>query len=119
MARVEYIEPVDHLSGKLSQASQVIYHLRQQSGTCYTSIRSKRRPKLSEEEKARCTQFRIVKHAALTRERDLTLTTDDQRAWQAEQRANKTNYSFSGWLFCKAWQYFDTATRQVLWPEHL
>lgn len=119
MAKVEYIEPVESLSGKLSKSSQVIYHLRKQSGRCYTSIRHKHRAALTEDEQARCQQFRIVKQAALAREHDLSHLTNDQQAWRTEQRRNNTNYSFQGWLFSKAWHYFDPATRQVHWPDSL
>lgn len=103
MARVVYSVPVDHLSGKLAKANDVIFCFRQQSGCCYTTIRSKRKTDPSKTELAHRERFSATRREALVRAADPETADADRKAWQAEHRQRGTNYSFPGWLFKEEW----------------
>ena len=103
MARVVYSVPVDHLSGKLSKANEIIFCFRRQSGCCYTTMHGKRKTAPSEIELAHRQRFSATRKAALVRAKDPTKAAADRHAWRAEHRTKGTNYSFQGWLFKEVW----------------
>ena len=103
MARVVYSVPVDHLSGKLAKANNIIFCFRQQSGRCYTTLHSKRKTAPSEIEQAHRKRFGAARRAALVRARDQEMAAVDRQAWLTEQSRKGTNYSFPGWLFKEVW----------------
>jgi len=104
MARVVYLVPVDHLSGKLAKDNNIIFCFRQQSGCCYTTLHSKRKTAPSEIELAHRKRFSTTRKAALVRARNQEMAVADRQAWRTEQRRKGTYYSFPGWLFKEEWE---------------
>ena len=71
MSKVVFMDPIDHISGKLSRKSRVTYCFRPNSGEemidrRYTQIRGKRTTPYSADELARFDKFAAVAQAVAT-----------------------------------------------------
>ena len=122
MGKVVFDDPVDYISGKISQKFRTIYNRRRISDRRYTQVRGDRTTPPSVEELERRQKFRVVRQAALQRSMDLSHLTYDQMKFIEERRTLSTRFKYTtykGWLFGKAWLYYNDSTRQVSWPENL
>ena len=122
MGKVHFLDPVDFISGKISQKYRTIYNRRRASDRRYTSVRGDRTTPVSVEETARQEKFRVVRQAAIQRSMDLSHLTYDQMDFIAERKTKGSAFKFStykGWLFGKAWKCYDNSTGQVTLPERL
>ena len=63
MSKVVFLDPVDHVSGKLSKKSRVTYCYRSENDRKYTQIRGKRTTPYSADELARFDKFAAVAQA--------------------------------------------------------
>ena len=122
MAKVEYEDPIHHLSGKISKKHRTCYNYRRWSQRKYTSVHGERTTPASATELAQRAKFKVVRLAAIERSMDLMHLTYDQMDFIAERKAQGSAFKYTtykGWLFGKAWKYYDASTGQVNMPERL
>lgn len=122
MGRVHFLDPVDYISGKISQKYRTVYNRRRASDRRYTQVRGDRITPASTDELERRLKFKTVRQAAQNRSMDLSHLTLDQIKFIEEKKAQGARFKYStyrGWLFGKAWQYYDDSTHQVNWPQNL
>lgn len=122
MGKVYFLDPVDYISGKISQKYRTVYNRRRVSDRRYTSVRGDRATPVSAEETARQEKFRVVRQAAIQRSMDLSHLTYDQMDFIAERKTKGAAFKYTtykGWLFGKAWKCYDNSTGQVTLPERL
>lgn len=122
MGKVVFEDPVHHISGKISKKYRTCYNHKRANGLNFTSVHGERTTPVSAEEKARQERFKVVRQAAIERSMDLSHLTYDQMDFIAERRAQGSAFKYTtykGWLFGKAWKYFDATTNTVNWPERL
>lgn len=122
MAKVEYEDPIHHLSGKISKKHRTCYNYRRWSQRKYTSVHGERTTPASTAELAQRAKFKVVRLAAISRSMDLMHLTYDQMDFVAERKVQGSAFKYTtykGWLFGKGWQYYDASTNTVNWPERL
>lgn len=122
MAKVFFLDPIDHISGKISKQHRTMFCYRRASKLKYTSIHGDRNTPVSTEEKARQERFKVVREAARQRSMDMSKLTYDQMDFIEERKTKGTAFKYTtykGWLFGKAWKCFDENTNQVIWPDRL
>lgn len=122
MAKVEYEDPIHHLSGKISKKHRTCYNYRRWSQRKYTSVHGDRTTPVSATELAQRAKFKVVRLAAINRSMDLSHLTYDQMDFVEERRTKGAAFkytSYKGWLFGKAWKCYDASTGQVNMPERL
>ena len=122
MAKVEYEDPIHHLSGKISKKHRTCYNYRRWSQRKYTSVHGERTTPASVAELAQRAKFKVVRLAAINRSMDLSHLTYDQMDFIAERKAQGSAFKYTtykGWLFGKAWKCYDASTGQVNMPERL
>ena len=122
MAKVEYEDPIHHLSGKISKKHRTCYNYRRWSQRKYTSVHGERTTPASTAELAQRAKFKVVRLAAISRSMDLMHLTYDQMDFVAERKAQGSAFKYTtykGWLFGKGWQYFVESSKTVIWPERL
>lgn len=116
MGKVHFLDPVDYISGKISQKYRTVYNRRRISDRRYTSVRGDRTTPFSAEETARQEKFRVVRQAAIQRSMDLSHLTYDQMDFVEERKVMGAAFmytTYKGWLFGKAWKCYDNSTGQV------
>lgn len=122
MAKVEYEDPIHHISGKISKKYRTCYNHKRINGLNFTSVHGERTTPASVAELERRAKFKTVRQAAIERSMDLMHLTYDQMDFVAERKAQGSAFkytTFKGWLFGKGWQYFDESSMKVVWPERL
>ena len=122
MAKVEYDDPIHHLSGKISRKYRTCYNYRKWSDRKYTSVHGDRTTPASTEELEQREKFRVVRLAAHDRSRNLTYLTYDQMDFIAEKKAKGASFKYTtyrGWLFGKAWKCYNESTHEVNMPNRL
>ena len=122
MAKVEYEDPIHHLSGKISKKHRTCYNYRRWSQRKYTSVHGDRTTPASTAELAQRAKFKVVRLAAINRSMDLSHLTYDQMDFIAERKAQGSAFKYTtykGWLFGKAWKCYDESTNTVNMPERL
>jgi len=121
MAKVEYEDPIHHLSGKISKKHRTCYNYRRWSQRKYTSVHGERTTPASAEELKIRAKFRVVRLAAIERSMNLTYLTHDQMDF-IEEKKTRPNFKYTtykGWLFGKAWKCYNESTGTVTMPERL
>lgn len=63
MSKVVFLDPIDHVSGKLSKKSRVTYMYKSDTDRKYTQIRGKRTTEYTAEEQERFEKFAVVSRA--------------------------------------------------------
>lgn len=121
MAKVEYEDPIHHLSGKISKKYRTCYNYRSGSQNKYTSVQGDRSTPASTEEIERRMRFKVVRLAAANRSTDPSHLAYDQIDFMEEKktRPNFKYTTYKGWLFSKAWKCYDESTHEVNMPERL
>ena len=122
MGKVVFLDPVDYISGKISQKYRTVYNRRRASDLRYTQVRGDRNTPASADELERRYKFRVVRQAAQQRSMDLMHLTYDQMDFIAERKTKGSAFKYTtykGWLFGKAWKCYDNSTGQVTMPERL
>lgn len=122
MAKVEFEDPVHHISGKISRKYRTCYNHKRINGLNFTSVHGERTTPVSVAELDRRAKFKTVRQAAIERSIDLMHLTYDQMDFVAERKAQGSAFkytTFKGWLFGKGWKYFDESSKTVIWPERL
>lgn len=121
MGKVVFLDPVDHISGKISKKNcQTVYAYRRGSKKKYTQIRTDREGNPSAEEQRIHDRFRVCRQAAQQRSMDLSHLTYDQMDFLAERKQLGARFKYTtykGWLFGKAWKYYNESTHEVSFPE--
>ena len=120
MAQVVYLDPIDHVSGKISKKYRTVYNYRKASKRKFTQVRDARTTPPTSKEMALHTKFRTVRLAALERAQDLMHMTQDQASYNEARKASGFKYTtFNGWLFAKGWENYKEESHSVVWPERL
>ena len=119
MGKVYFLDPVDFISGKISQKYRTIYNRRRASDRRYTQVRGERNTPVTPAEQLIQGKFSTIRAAALERSRDLAHLTADQARWAAARKAGDPHTTFNGWLFAKGWENYDEESGQVVWPDLL
>ncbi len=122
MGKVVFLDPVDYISGKISQKYRTVYNRRRVSDRRYTQVRNERNTPVSVSELDRRVKFKTVRQAAQNRSMDLAHLTYDQMDFIAERKAQGSAFKYTtykGWLFGKAWKCYDSSTGQVTLPDRL
>ena len=122
MASVVFIDPIDHISGKISKQHHTMFCYRRASKRKYTSIHGDRTTAVSAEEMKVRNRFKVVREAARQRAMDLMHLSYDQMDFIDERKAKGAAFKYTtykGWLFGKAWKCFDESTNKVTWPDRL
>ena len=119
MGQVVFEDPVDYIRGKISKKKQTVFNHRRGSDRRYTQVRDERKtPPTNEELRVRA-RFRVCRQAAIERSMDLMHLSHDQMdfLWERSNVRNFKYTTYKGWLFGKAWQYYDETTGQVNFPN--
>ena len=122
MGKVVFEAPVHHISGKISKKYRTCYNHKRINGLNFTSVHGERTTPMSTAELARQAKFKVVRQAAINRSMDLSHLTYDQMDFIAERKAQGSAFKYTtykGWLFGKAWKYYDESTHQVNMPDRL
>ena len=122
MGKVFFLDPVDYISGKISEKFRTIYNRRRVSDRRYTQVRGDRSTPATTEELERRLKFKVVRQAAQDRSMNLSVLTRDQMMFIEERKTLGARFKYStyrGWLFGKAWNYYDDSKHQVNWPAQL
>ena len=122
MAKVFFLDPIDHISGKISKQHRTMFCYRRASKLKYTSVHGERTTPTSADEIKRRYKFKVVRLAAIERSMDLSKLTYDQMDFVEERKTQGTAFKYStykGWLFGKAWKCFDESSKKVTLPDRL
>lgn len=119
MGKVVFQDPIDRISGKISEKFQTVYNYRKGSKRKYTQVRSEREQPASALETATRNKFRIVRRAANERASNTATILGDTAAYRTARKSGDGHSTFNGWMFAQAWKYFDENTKTVIWPENL
>ena len=122
MGKVYYDDPINHISGKISRKYRTVYNHKRASKLNFTSVHGDRTTAETATELAIRNRFKVCRLAVQNRAMDLSHLTQDQMAFIAERKAKGTAFKYTtyrGWLFGKAWKFYDTATDTVVWSESL
>ena len=102
MSKVVFLDPIDHVSGKLSKKSRVTYCYRNESDRRFTQIRGKRKTPYSADELARFDKFSAVaKAVAAVMKNPASLQTA-----QAEFAAQTTFKKLRNYLWDREWSNY-------------
>lgn len=120
MGLVVFEDPIEHISGKISKKFRTCYNYRRASKRKYTSVRGDRTTPVSADESKQRIKFRVARLAALDRSMDLSKVSADQEVFLAERKVDGFKYTtYKGWLFAKAYKYYDEESGTVKWPTSL
>ena len=117
MGKVVFLDPIDHICGKIAKAFRTIYNYRKASKVKFTSVRGPRTTQPDTEELARRLKFKQIRAAVETRAKNLATLTQDQLAFGAQRRAGGKYTTFRGWLMGKGFDYWNDSTHQIDWPN--
>jgi len=117
MSKVFYLDPIDYISGKISQKFRTVYNRRKASDKRYTQVRSARISQPSTDELAQRLKFKQIRQAVETRAKNLATLTQDQLAFGAQRKAGGKYTTFRGWLMGKGFLYWNDSTHTVDWPN--
>ena len=102
MSRVYFLDPIDHVSGKLSKKSRVTYCYRNESDRRVTQIRGKRKTPYSADELARFDKFAAVSRAtAAVMKNPTSLNTA-----QTEFKAQTTYRKLRDYVWHREWENY-------------
>ena len=102
MSKVVFLDPVDHVSGKLSKKSRVTYCYRSENDRKYTQIRGKRKTPYSADELARFDKFAAVAQAtAAVMKNPTSLNTA-----QTEFKAQSTYKKLRDYVWHREWENY-------------
>ena len=102
MSKVVFLDPVDHVSGKLSKKSRVTYMYKAENDRKYTQIRGKRKTPYSADELARFDKFAAVSRAtAAVMKNPQSLNTA-----QTEFKAQSTYKKLRDYVWHREWENY-------------
>ena len=102
MSKVVFLDPVDHVSGKLSKKSRVTYCFKAENERKYTQIRGKRTTPYSADELARFDKFTAVAQAtAAVMKNPTSLNTA-----QTEFKAQTTYKKLRDYVWHREWENY-------------
>ena len=102
MSKVVFLDPVDHVSGKLSKKSRVTYMYKAENDRKYTQIRGKRKTPYTADELARFDKFAAVSRAtAAVMKNPQSLNTA-----QTEFKAQSTYKKLRDYVWHREWENY-------------
>ena len=102
MAQVVYLDPIDHVSGKLSKKSRVTYMYNSDTDRKYTQIRGKRTTPYTAAELARFDKFAAVSRATANVMKSLP----DLQVAQTEFKAQTTYKKLRSYVWHREWENY-------------
>jgi hypothetical protein len=113
MAKVTFIDPVEHLSGKIARRHRTVYCFRNASGLRYTTVRSPRKNPAGASEMEARNRFALCTAAARARLADPAHKPADLTAFRAQNRYT----TMLGFLVAKAYRAFNESSGTVVWGD--
>ena len=86
MGKVVFLDPIDHISGKIAKKFRTIYNYMKATGLKYTSVHGDRTTKVTQIEQLIRNKFSAVSRATATRLKDPTQMASDQVAFKAQSQ---------------------------------
>ena len=102
MSKVVFLDPIDHVSGKLSKKSRVTYCFRAENDRKYTQIRGKRTTPYSADELARFDKFAAVAQATAAVMKNPTSLNTAQTEFKAQTMYKKLR----DYVWHREWQNY-------------
>ena len=102
MSKVYFLDPIDHVSGKLSKKSRVTYMYKADSDRKYTQIRGKRTTPYSADELARFAKFSTVSKAVA----NVMTTPNLLQVAQTEFAAQTTYRKLRDYIWHREWENY-------------
>lgn len=109
MSRVVFIDPIDHISGKIARKFRTVYCYRRSSDLRYTTVRGERTTQPSSAELDARERFAAVAHMVKVRRKDLTKIDDDQAAFLAQRNTPGGRKTMTQYLWQVCGQEYDQA----------
>ena len=105
MARVVYIDPIDHISGKISRKHRTVYCYRTGTGAKYTQQQSTPTGSPTAAQQACTTKFRQAAQQTNTIMMDVDLLEPYRTAWRNQIRSGNTTYrTLRGYIFAQIYR---------------
>ena len=102
MSKVVFMDPIDHVSGKLSKKSRVTYCYRNETDRRYTQIRGKRTTPYKASELARFDKFAAVAAAV----KAVYMNPQQLNAAQTEFQAQTTYKKLRAYIWHREWENY-------------
>ena len=119
MGKVVFMDPIEHISGKIAKKFQTIYNHRNASGLNFTSVRGVRTASIKPGELEVRQKFRTIIAAVNTRAQDMSKMAADQAAFERQKAAGGKYTTLRGFLFGKVYENYNDETGAVVWPNSL
>lgn len=102
MARVDYIDPIHHLSGKIARRHRTTYCYRQDTGAKFTSVYQKSSKDPSPAQAAINGKFRQAAAEVKTILADMTQAEAYRKAWEMQRKGGTGKYqTLRGFIFAQ------------------
>ena len=111
MAKVFYLDPIEHLSGKIAKRHRTVYNYRSASGRKYTSVHGARSTSPTSSELVMRTKFSVCTSAARLRLQDPSHSAADLALFRAQKKYS----TILGFLVARAYSKYDDSTQTVIW----
>lgn len=102
MSQVVFLDPIDHVSGKLSKKGRVTYCYRSENDRKYTQIRGKRKTPYTTEDLARFDKFGAVSKSTAAVMKNPTLL----NTAQIEFKAQSTYRKLRDYVWHREWENY-------------
>ena len=105
MAKVVYLDPIDHISGKISRKHRTVYYYRAGTGAKYTSIFTTPTGTPTAAQQACTAKFRQAAQQTNTIMMDVTAVEPYRTAWRNLIRSGNTTYkTLRGYIFSQIYR---------------
>ena len=105
MAKVVYLDPIDHLSGKISRKHRTTYNYRQASGRKYTSVQGTTSEDYTTAQQTCMTKFKTAAQQTNAIMTDIEQLEPYRIAWRNAIKNGKSRYStLRGYIFAQIYK---------------
>ena len=109
MGKVVFLDPIDHISGKIAKKHRTIYNYAKATGLKYTSVHGERTTQPSTKELKARERFAGVALMVTARRADLTKIVADQQAFLAQKDTAGGAKTMRAYLWRVCGQEYDAA----------
>ena len=99
MGKVVFLDPIDHISGKIAKKFRAIYKFAKATGLKFTSISGERTTPVLAEELARRARFASVAAAVAAHKKDLSKVTTDTKNFLAQRNEPNGKKTMKSYLW--------------------
>ena len=104
MAKVSYLDPIDHIRGRISRKHRTVYYYRSATGAKYTQLYTKPSVSPSAAQLANTAKFRQAALQTNTIMADIALVETYRTAWRNALRNGTTAYrTLRGYIFAQVY----------------